>query len=140
MDGNRVRWSLLVRWPRMCVNAGCIPTKTMVASAYAAHMVRRAADFGVVDNGAASVDMKRVKSRKDAISGESRTGVEQWLRGMANCTVYQGHGRFESSKEVSVGSERLAADRIWAAAPSRKELIPTMLGELQPLSADKVRK
>src|SRR5579863_5179246 len=93
-----------------CVNTGCIPTKTMVASAYAAHMVRRAADFGVVgvfNNGSASVDMKRVKSRKDAVSGESRTGVENWLRGMPNCTVYQGHARFESSKEVSVGSERL---------------------------------
>src|ERR1700720_2282779 len=58
-----------------CVNNGCIPTKTMVASAYAAHMVRRAADFGVVNNGHVSVDMKLVKSRKDAVSGESRTGV-----------------------------------------------------------------
>src|ERR1700679_4229456 len=57
-----------------CVNTGCIPTKTMVASAYAAHMVRRAADFGVVNNGSASVDMQRVKSRKDAISGQSRIG------------------------------------------------------------------
>src|SRR5271156_6407699 len=62
-----------------CVNTGCIPTKTMVASAYAAHMVRRAADFGVVNNGAACVDMKLVKSRKDAISGQSSTGVESWL-------------------------------------------------------------
>ena len=88
-----------------CVNTGCIPTKTMVASAYAAQMVRRAADFGVVNNSPVSVDMKLVKARKDAISGESRTGVESWLRGMANCTVYQGHARFESSKEVSVGSE-----------------------------------
>jgi pyruvate/2-oxoglutarate dehydrogenase complex dihydrolipoamide dehydrogenase (E3) component len=67
-----------------CVNTGCTPTKTMVASAYAAHVVRRAADFGVVNNGPASVDMKRVKSRKDAISGQSRTGVESWLRGMTN--------------------------------------------------------
>src|SRR6202451_779931 len=67
-----------------CVNTGCVPTKTMVASAYAAHMVRRAADFGVVSDGSASVDMKRVKSRKDAISGESKTGVENWLRSMTN--------------------------------------------------------
>src|ERR1700734_1773197 len=74
-----------------CVNTGCIPTKTMIARAYAAHMVRRAADFGVGDNGPARVDMKLVKSRKDAISGKSRTGVESWLRGMPNCTVYQGH-------------------------------------------------
>jgi pyruvate/2-oxoglutarate dehydrogenase complex dihydrolipoamide dehydrogenase (E3) component len=96
-----------------CVNTGCTPTKAMVASAYAAHMVRRAADLGVVSNGPPSVDMKLVKSRKDAIAGQSRTGVESWLRGMTNCTVYQGHGRFESPKEVSVGSERLTADRIF---------------------------
>jgi pyruvate/2-oxoglutarate dehydrogenase complex dihydrolipoamide dehydrogenase (E3) component len=84
-----------------CVNTGCIPTKTMVASAYAAHMVSRAADFGVVNNGAARVDMKRVKSRKDTVSGQSRSGVESWLRGMKNCTVYQGHARFESAKSVT---------------------------------------
>src|SRR5881227_532207 len=79
-----------------CVNTGCIPTKTMVASAYAAHMARRSADFGVLIDGAVSVDMKRVKARKDAISGQSRTGVESWLRGTANCDVYQGQARFES--------------------------------------------
>src|SRR5271154_6933420 len=110
-----------------CVNTGCIPTKTMVASAYAAHMVRRAGDFGVVNNGSASVDMKRVKSRKDAISGESRTGVENWLRGMTNCTVYEGHARFESSKEVSVGSERLTADRIFINVGGRA-VVPQMPG------------
>src|ERR1700723_822955 len=77
-----------------CVNTGCTPTKTMVASAYAAHMVRRAADFGVVNSGPVSVDMKLVKSRKAAIAGESRTGLESWLKNMTNCTVSQGHGRF----------------------------------------------
>ena len=66
-----------------CVNTGCIPTKAMVASAYAAHMARRASDFGVVIDGGVRVDMKRVKARKDAISERSRTGVEQWLRGTA---------------------------------------------------------
>ena len=110
-----------------CVNTGCTPTKTMVASAYAAHMVRRAADFGVVDNGPSSVDMKLVKSRKDAIVGQSRTGVESWLRGMTNCTVYQGNGRFESSKEVSVGSERLTANRIFINVGGRA-VVPKMPG------------
>ncbi len=110
-----------------CVNTGCVPTKTMVASAYAAHMVRRAADFGVVNSGSASVDMKLVKSRKDAISGQSRADVESWLRGMTNCTVYQGHGRFESSKEVSVGSERLTADRIFINVGGRA-VVPQMTG------------
>jgi pyruvate/2-oxoglutarate dehydrogenase complex dihydrolipoamide dehydrogenase (E3) component len=110
-----------------CVNTGCIPTKTMVASAYAAHMVRRTADFGVINDGPVSVDMKLVKSRKDAISGQSRTGVENWLRGMTNCTVYQGHARFESSKEVSVGSERLTADRIFINVGGRA-VVPQMPG------------
>src|SRR6266436_1396831 len=95
-----------------CVNTGCIPTKTMVASAYAAHMARRAADFGV-DAGAVSVDMKRVKARKDEVSAQSRTGLEAWLKKMENCTVYEGHARFESPREVSVGSERLTAERIF---------------------------
>ncbi len=85
-----------------CINTGCIPTKTMVASAYAARMVARASEFGVMAT-AVDVDMKRVKARKDEISGKSRTGVEAWLRGMANATVYQGHARFESAREVSVG-------------------------------------
>src|SRR5688572_25184964 len=60
-----------------CVNTGCIPTKTMVASARAAYVSRRAADFGVIVDGSVSVDMKRVKSRKDEVAGSSRTGVEQ---------------------------------------------------------------
>src|ERR1700733_10585028 len=77
-----------------CVNTGCIPTKTMVASAYASRMARRAAEFGVVVQGDVTVDMKRVKARKDAISGKSRTGVESWLKNLPNCTVYEGQARF----------------------------------------------
>jgi pyruvate/2-oxoglutarate dehydrogenase complex dihydrolipoamide dehydrogenase (E3) component len=105
-----------------CVNTGCIPTKTMVASAYAAGMARRAADFGVSTAGV-TVDMKRVKARKDEVSGQSRTGLEGWLKKMENCTAYEGHARFESPREVSIGSERLTAERIFinvggrAAAP-----------------------
>ncbi len=110
-----------------CINTGCTPTKTMVASAYAAHLVYRAADYGVVNTGAARVDMKLVKSRKDAVAGESRTGVESWLRGMANCTVYQGHARFESPKEVSIGSEKLTADRIFINVGGRA-VVPQMPG------------
>ena len=71
--------------------------------------------------------MKLVKSRKDAISGQSRTGVGNWLRGMTNCTVYQGHGRFESAKEVSVGSERFTADRIFINVGGRA-VLPQMPG------------
>ena len=96
-----------------CVNTGCIPTKTMVASAYAAHLARRAAEYGVTIPGSISVDMKKVKARKDEIAGKSNTGVESWLRNMANCTVFQGHARFEEPNEVSVGETRLAAERIF---------------------------
>src|SRR6266436_2741327 len=96
-----------------CVNTGCIPTKTLIASAYAVHMARRAADFGVVLEGSVRVDMPRVKARKDAISGHSRTAVEQSLRTLDNCTVYQGHGRFVASHEVEVGDAVLKAERIF---------------------------
>ena len=63
-----------------CVNTGCIPTKTLVASAYAAHLARRGADYGVLLGGAVAVDMKKVKARKDAVSGDSRRGVETLAR------------------------------------------------------------
>jgi pyruvate/2-oxoglutarate dehydrogenase complex dihydrolipoamide dehydrogenase (E3) component len=96
-----------------CVNTGCIPSKTLIASAYAAHMAERAADFGVTIPHGISVDMKAVKARKDAISGQSRTGVEKWLKGMENCTVYEGHARFESAHDVRVGEFVLSADQIF---------------------------
>ena len=110
-----------------CVNTGCIPTKTMVASAYAAHMARRAADFGVGIEGAVSVDMKRVKARKDEISGKSRTGVEGWLKNLPNCTVYEGHARFESPTAIAVGDSRLTAPRIFINVGGRA-VIPDMPG------------
>src|SRR3954470_12355055 len=89
-----------------CVNTGCIPTKAMVASAYAAHLARRAAEYGVEIAGAVRVDLKRVQERKAAISAQSRDGLEHWLKHMDNCTVYQGHARLESARQVSVGAER----------------------------------
>ena len=109
-----------------CVNTGCIPTKTMVASAYAARLAARAAEYGV-DVGSVRVDMKRVMARKEAVSKESRTGVEDWLRSMENCTVYQGHARFESAHEVSVAGERLRADKIFLNVGGRA-LVPDMPG------------
>src|SRR5678810_567292 len=88
-----------------CVNTGCIPTKTLVASAYAAHVARRGAEYGFDVGGDVRVDMKRVKARKDEIAGRSNRGVEKWLRGMKNCTVIQGHARFQSSHTVAVNDE-----------------------------------
>src|SRR5882762_9968972 len=85
-----------------CVNTGCIPTKTLIASAYAAHVARRGAEYGLVVNGDVRVDMKRVKARKDEVAGRSTRGVEEWLRGLKNCTVVQGHARFQSSRTVVI--------------------------------------
>ena len=110
-----------------CVNAGCIPTKTMIASAYAAHMARRAADFGVNVAGAVTVDMKAVKARKDVVSGQSRTAVEGWLKHLENCTVYEGHARFESQNVVVVRDTKLTAPRIFLNVGARA-LIPEMPG------------
>jgi len=110
-----------------CVNTGCIPTKAMVASAYAAHMARRAADFGVKIDGAINVDMRQVKARKDEISGQSRIGLETSLKKLENCTVYEGHARFEAPREVSVGAERLTADRIFINVGGRA-VVPEMPG------------
>jgi len=109
-----------------CVNTGCVPTKTMVASAYAARMAARAAEYGV-DVGPFHVDMKRVKARKDAVSGQSRTGLENWLQTMENCTVYRGHARFESAHDVRVGEERLHADKIFLNVGGRA-VVPDMPG------------
>src|SRR3546814_642328 len=85
-----------------CVNVGCIPTKTLVASARAAYMARRGADFGVTVDGSITVDMKKVKSRKDAVVRQSNQGVTNWLKTMENLTVYEGHGRLESASSVRV--------------------------------------
>ncbi|RWA62591.1 FAD-containing oxidoreductase [Mesorhizobium sp.] len=96
-----------------CVNTGCIPTKTMVASAYAAHLARRAADYGVTLSGPVGVDYKAIKARKDKVSGASRTGLETWIAGMEKCTLYRGHARFESANTVRVGDELLTAPKIF---------------------------
>jgi pyruvate/2-oxoglutarate dehydrogenase complex dihydrolipoamide dehydrogenase (E3) component len=96
-----------------CVNTGCIPTKTLVASAYAAHMARRASDFGVKIPCDITVDMKAVKARKDHVSGVSRTGVEQSLKGLKGCTVYEGHARLSGPHSVKVGDQELEAPWIF---------------------------
>jgi pyruvate/2-oxoglutarate dehydrogenase complex dihydrolipoamide dehydrogenase (E3) component len=95
-----------------CVNTGCIPTKTLVASAYAAHLARRGSEYGVM-TGDVSVDMKAVKARKDRVSGASRNNIENWLGGMAGCTVYRGHATFQSPRALRVGNEHLSAERIF---------------------------
>lgn len=110
-----------------CVNTGCVPTKTLVASAYVAQMARRATEYGVDLGGPIKVDMKRVKARKDAIVASSRDGVTGWMEGLANTSVYRGHARFTGPKTVSVNGEVLAADRIVINTGGRA-LIPPMPG------------
>src|ERR1700747_3372335 len=83
-----------------CVNTGCTPTKTLVASAHAAHLARRAAEFGVVLGGDVGVDMRRIKARQDVIVRTQRESVERLVRNQPNCTVYKGHARFESARQI----------------------------------------
>jgi pyruvate/2-oxoglutarate dehydrogenase complex dihydrolipoamide dehydrogenase (E3) component len=110
-----------------CVNTGCTPTKTMVASARVAHQARRAGEFGVSLSGTIGVDMPRVKARKDAIVAKSRGNLESWMRGTERCTVFTGQARFESAHEVSIGPERITADRIFINVGGRAA-VPQMPG------------
>ena len=107
-----------------CVNVGCTPTKTLVASAYAAHMARRGGDYGFAIGGPVKVDMKRVKARKDAVVMRQRTSLESWLKENKNCTVYQGHARFTSPREVRVGETTLTAERFFINVGGRAAVPP----------------
>ena len=127
-----------------CVNTGCTPTKAMVASAYAAHLARRGADFGV-NVGQVSVDFAAVMARKNTIVGDSRSRLTAWLQGMANCTLLEGQARFLSPAAIRVGDDTLEAERFFinvgcrAAAPDFpgrdqvKALTNTTLLELDAL-------
>jgi pyruvate/2-oxoglutarate dehydrogenase complex dihydrolipoamide dehydrogenase (E3) component len=110
-----------------CVNTGCTPTKTLVASAYAAYLARRAGDYGVTIRGPVGVDMKAVKARKDAVAGASRRGVERSLKTLEDCTVYEGHAQFVGTKKVAVDGVVLDADRIFINVGGRA-LIPPIPG------------
>ncbi len=112
------------RFGGTCVNTGCVPTKTLVASARAAHMARRAADFGVVIDGAIRVDMKKVKARKDAVVERSNKGVEGWMKGLENGTVYVGHATFEGPRTVRVGDDVLEGDKVFINVGARAAVPP----------------
>jgi pyruvate/2-oxoglutarate dehydrogenase complex dihydrolipoamide dehydrogenase (E3) component len=109
-----------------CVNTGCIPTKTLVASAHAAHLARRGADYGV-GTGSVNVDMAKVKARKDDIMLGDRKGVEDWLNGMDGCTVIRGHARFDNPHTLRVGGEVLQAERIFLNVGGRA-VVPDIPG------------
>lgn len=107
-----------------CVNTGCMPTKTLVASAYAAHLARRAADYGVMIDSPVRVDMQRVKARKDEVVRHASQGVEQWLKGLPNVSVFEGHARFESPTTVRVNDDVLEAGNIFINAGGRAAVPP----------------
>jgi pyruvate/2-oxoglutarate dehydrogenase complex dihydrolipoamide dehydrogenase (E3) component len=107
-----------------CVNTGCTPTKTLAASAYVAHVARRAGDYGVRIEGPVNVDMKAVKARKDAVVAVSRNGVERSLKTLQGCTVYEGHGRFVAEKKVAVNGTELGADQIFINVGARAAIPP----------------
>ena len=105
-----------------CVNTGCTPTKTMVASAYAAHLARRASDYGVVLDNAPRIDMPAVRARARTVVANSRDGVERGLRTLVGCTVFHEHARFESPTTVRVGDDVLTAPRIFINVGGRARI------------------
>ena len=110
-----------------CINTGCTPTKTLIASGYAAHLTRRAAEFGVILSGTPSVDMKAVKARKDAVTVASRAAVERSLKGLQGCTVYEAHAMFIGPKQIKIADEVLRADKIFINVGGRA-VIPSIPG------------
>jgi pyruvate/2-oxoglutarate dehydrogenase complex dihydrolipoamide dehydrogenase (E3) component len=109
-----------------CVNYGCIPTKTLVASAHTAHLARRGADYGI-GTGDITVDMPKVKARKDKISTDDRVKVESWLEGMEGLTFIRGHARFEGPHTVSVDGRLLEAGKVFLNVGGRAA-VPDMPG------------
>ncbi len=110
-----------------CVNTGCIPTKTLIASARVAHMARRAMEYGVEIGTSITVDMKRVKERKDGVVRSSNEGLEKWLRGTENLTVYKGHARFEGARQLRIADQLIEAEQIFINVGARAN-VPQLRG------------
>src|SRR5262245_22114484 len=125
-EGQRVAIIERKHFGGTCVNTGCIPTKTLVASAHVAHMARRAREYGV-DAGAVFVDMQRVKARKDAVVAQSRDNLGAWLGSLDKVTVRSGHARFTAPKTVEVNGELLSAGKIFIDCGGRAA-VPKMPG------------
>jgi pyruvate/2-oxoglutarate dehydrogenase complex dihydrolipoamide dehydrogenase (E3) component len=107
------------RFGGTCVNTGCIPTKTLIASARAAHIARRAAEYGIALGGSITVDMKRVKERKDAVVRRSNEGLAKWLTSTENLTVYKSHAVFDGTRQVRIADELIEADKIFINVGAR---------------------
>jgi pyruvate/2-oxoglutarate dehydrogenase complex dihydrolipoamide dehydrogenase (E3) component len=112
------------RFGGTCVNYGCTPTKALVASARAAYMARRAADFGVKIAGAVSVDMAEVKHRKDAIAGRSNESITSYVKDMKNAVVFEDHAVFEGDRRLRVAGETIEAEKIFINVGARAAIPP----------------
>src|SRR5580698_5069806 len=106
-----------------CVNAGCTPTKTLIASARIAYDARRAHSYGIeLSMSGVAVDMRAVQARKKRVVEASKSGLENWIRGTQNCTVYKGHARFESPRSVSVDGQVLTSEQIFINVGGRPRI------------------
>ncbi|TAK44544.1 MAG: FAD-containing oxidoreductase [Betaproteobacteria bacterium] len=115
------------RFGGTCVNNGCVPTKTLIASARAAQVARRAADYGLAIDAPVRVEMARVKARKDEVVRQSRDGLRRWLDGAKNVTVIEGHAAFSAAREIRVGERRLQAARVFINVGGRAA-VPKLQG------------
>ncbi len=109
-----------------CVNVGCIPTKTLIASARAVHMARRGGEYGF-GAGEVRVDMRAVKARKDAVVANSADGLASWVQGMKNVTLIRGHARFTAPRTLAVDGRTLQAERVFLNVGARA-LVPDLPG------------
>src|SRR5512132_2130142 len=123
-EGRRVAIAERRRVDGGCVYDVCISTKSMIASARAAHVARWASDFGVVIDGLIRIDMKAVKARKDAIVRVSNEGVEEGLREADSVTVFTDHARFVGVRQVAVGDDVLTAGQIFINVGCRADIPP----------------
>jgi pyruvate/2-oxoglutarate dehydrogenase complex dihydrolipoamide dehydrogenase (E3) component len=101
------------RFGGTCVNNGCTPTKTLIASARVAHLARRAAEYGVQIDAAIKTDMPRVKARKDAVVEARGKPLESWLTQLRNVAVYRAQARFVDSRTVSVDTDTIVGERVF---------------------------
>ena len=106
-----------------CVNYGCTPTKTMVASARAAHMARRGPDFGV-ETGEIAIDFQLVMARQNQMRHSGSQNLEDWLRSMNGVTLYPEYALFENPNQVRVGKEIVQGDTILINAGGRARIVP----------------
>ncbi len=105
-----------------CVNVGCTPTKTLVGSARVAYLAHQAESFGISIEGDVSVDMRRVKARKDEVAGASNQGVTNWLEGMDNVDLIRGHARFVDAHSVEIDGNVLEAEKIFINVGARARI------------------